>query len=254
MASYKDHDISCKPPPKDGWSACYRKECIDGTIYDFSHAPGDDEKKRSLAGEADCKARGYEGIEDPGKQENWVNCQDFHFAFRCKGSLKKPDPPDAPATTTGAEDTNDDTPPPPEPDLLTSLLSPTSLISFAAMAGFYFMSRGKKAEADPLEALIARQNAALAPPPGAAAPPPPPPQAAAPPPPPQASEVVPAPALPQDAPELFEPTADEESNPLLLVVLVTAVVLGAIAWNREAVLQSMGPKKNDEDEDEKISG
>ena len=265
MASYKDHDISCKPPPKDGWSACYRKECIDGTIYDFSHAPGDDEKKRSLAGEADCKARGYEGIEDPGKQENWVNCQDFHFAFRCKGSLKKPDPPDAPATTTGAEDTNDDTPPPPsEPDLLTSLLSPTSLISFAAMAGFYFMSHGKKAaEADPLEALIARQNAALVPPPGATAPPPPP-QAAAPLPPTSqatASEVVlaAAPSLPKDAvlsqdAELFESTADEESNPLLLVVLVTAVVLGAIAWNREAVLQSIGSKKKDDDEDEKISG
>ena len=255
MASYKDHDISCKPPPKDGWSACYRKECIDGTIYDFSHAPGDDEKKRSLAGEADCKARGYEGIEDPGKQENWVNCEDFHFAFRCKGSLKKPDPPDAPATTTGAEDTNDDTPPTsPEPDLLTSLLSPTSLISFAAMAGFYFMSHGKKAaEADPLEALIARQNAALAPPPGATAPPPPL-QAAAPAPPPPPQAPVPAPALPQDAPELFESADDEESSPLLLVVLVTAVVLGAIAWNREAVLQSIGSKKKDEDEDEKISG
>ena len=125
-----------------------------------------------------------------------------------------------------------------------------SLISFATMAGFYFMSHGKKAaEADPLEALIARQNATLAPPPGAT-PPPPPPQAAAPPPPPppQATEVVPA-AAPQDA-ELFEPTADEpESNPLLLVVLVTAIVLGAIAWNREAVLKSIGQKEKDKDKD-----
>ena len=246
MASYKDHDISCKPPPKDGWSACYRKECIDGTIYDFSKAPGDDEKKRSLAGEADCKARGYPGIEDPGKQENYASCGDWHYAFRCKP--KPPSPP--PKPPADASDTNDDTPPPSsEPDLLTSLLSPTSLISFAAMAGFYFMSHGKKTEVDPLEALIARQNAALAPPPGPTTPPPPP-QAAAPPPPPQATEVVPA-AAPQDAPEL---TADEESNPLLLVVLVTAVVLGAIAWNREAVLQSIGSKKKDDDEDEKISG
>lgn len=99
LASYDGQDIHCKPRPADGWSACYRKECLEGTKYDL----GDDQHKRELAGIADCKAQGYEGwVGGDGWQEHkaWENCGDFHFAFKCKGTKGASDDADTSADGT----------------------------------------------------------------------------------------------------------------------------------------------------------